>query len=94
MQKTTIELNRQTNSPAGYGRFTYPTAESDEILERLIEWTRANPAAKVYRHKVRAVEEGIGKLGPYKGRAEDWSSKTLPDVPACELVDYLDIYWQ
>jgi len=94
MNKTTIELGRVTNHPAGYGRFTYPTANDDEVLARLIEWTRTNSKATVYRHKARSVEEGVGKKGRYKGKDSDWSSGKKPDTPACDLVDYLDIYWQ
>lgn len=94
MNKTSIELGRVDSFPSGYGRMHYPTPDSDEVLDRLIEWTRANPEAKVYRHKVRSVEEGVGKLGRYQGRDEDWSSRKAPDTLACSVVDYLDVYWQ
>lgn len=94
MNRTSIELGRVTNYPYGYGRMRYPVADDDEVLARLIGWTRANPAAKVYKHKVVTKHENIGAPGSYKSEDSDWSSGKAPHTSACDVVDYLDIYWQ
>ena len=94
MNKAIIELGRVSNFPSGCGRFTYPTAEDSEVLDRLIEWSKANPAVKIYKHKVRCVEENVGEPLSYKDDPKSWSSGQTPRTATCDKVDYLDIYYQ
>lgn len=82
MTKTTIELNRLKGHWSNWGRMyeKYDGNDAPSILDALIEWSRANPAAKVYRHNHWRTEEN---------KATDPIKVVTSSDP-----DYLDIYWQ
>ena len=55
MYKETIEINRKYH-PSGYGKINYLSADSIEIVDKLIELINLKvdfPRPKVYRHIVR-----------------------------------------
>lgn len=90
MNKDTIEISREEHI-TGYGEFSCPREDDTEILDKLIEWSR-NSKKHIYKHKIRRVEENIGKSGKiHKFRHPDCPPA---DIPYCELVYYLDIYYQ
>lgn len=77
--------------PAGGRAFEkYDNPDSQFILDQLMEWSKSNPAAKIYRHVLRRTEENKS--------TEPSIVKTFCDdntkVSKCDLVDYMDIYWQ
>ena len=39
MNKVTLEISRDPNHISGYSKFTYLNENSDEILNKLIEWS-------------------------------------------------------
>jgi len=90
MQKQTIEIERRDKHISGYGTYKLPTPDSSEILDKLIEWSKENNY-KIYKHKIRYEEENIGKDGVYEFRNELCPSQ---NIPYCDLVSYLDIYYQ
>lgn len=98
MKKDTIEIERTENHISGYGRFFYLNESSEEILNKLIEWSQDNNGEKIYKHKVRYVEENIGKGGHYffDGGLKQCGEEICPtaNIPYCDLVCYLDIYYQ
>lgn len=108
MKKDTIEFQRTKDFPCNYGRMNYPTAESTEVLDKIIEWSRqeGNLNKKIYRHKLRTEQENVDNNNVYKyftyGSAitkEDYEARKAEGrdayfVAYCELVDYLDIYYQ
>jgi len=117
MNKNTIELERVKNFLSGYGRMSGNRTENDsETLDAIINWSRKNTKAKIYKHKVRRAEENISKnkfhyVSEYgfsqekckqlldSGEAASGTNclKTrylVTKVPYCDLVYYLDIYWQ
>ena len=90
MNKETIEISREKHIK-GYSKFSYLNEDSNEILDKLIEWSRGNKF-KIYKHKVRHEQENIGKSGEmYKFRADNCRPI---NIPYCDLVCYLDIYYQ
>lgn len=92
MNKTTIELNRTQGHWSGWGRMfeQYDNPDSTFILDQLMEWSKANPKCKIYRHVLRRCEENRSP--------EPSIVKTMAidkcQVHTCDLVDYMDIYWQ
>lgn len=96
MNKTTIEIERKDNHPAGYGQTYYFTSESGQILDKLVEWSKLNNV-NIYRHIVRYEQEKIGELGSYNFD-KSWSQNDIDrdklNIQRCHLVCYLDIYYQ
>ena len=95
MNKTTVELLRNSNHIHGYGTMISPITEQI-ILDKLVEWSKANPFSvatceeiKIYKHMLRVVEENISETDFYNPNF-DSSMK----IPRCDLVYYLDIYYQ
>ncbi len=95
MNKDTVELERFPNHIKGYGLMNERWDEkSQEVLDSLLDWAQLeeNTSKKVYRHKIRRVEEGEWRAkhetGPFGG------PYTEKEMTTCELVWYLDIYWQ
>ena len=96
MNKETIEIERDENFPSGYGKFAYLREDSSEILDKLIEWSRRNNH-KIYKHKIRYIEEKAGELGKYNFDEKQWYPKISEigyNIEKCHLVCYLDIYYQ
>ena len=92
MNKDSIEIERDSNHISGYSRFTYLEESSEEILDKLIEWSKGR-SEKIYKHKVRYVQENISDKRFYffdggMGRC------SKAKIPYCDLVCYLDIYYQ
>jgi hypothetical protein len=98
MEKTSIELRRDENHPKGYGNWNDPTADSSEILDRLINWAQRpeNLGQKIYRHVLRIAEEKVGELGEYDFSVGGWSQafERGHGIQRCHRVIYLDIYHQ
>ena len=98
MKKTRIEVKRMDNCPSGYGQWGQPTADSQEILDLLIEWAQRpeNLGQKVYRHVLSVTEEKNGELGEYDFTKDNWTMKHEPGhgIQRCHRVTYLDIYHQ
>lgn len=101
MNKDIIEIER-TKHIAGYGRFSYLTDSSEEILNKIVEWSydfsQKLRLPVIYKHKVRYVEENISKEEFYffDGGLEQMGEEICPtaNIPYCDLVCYLDIYYQ
>jgi hypothetical protein len=105
MNKDTIELKRTKDFPYNYGRGSGQPTEGD-FLDALVEWSKKNEGKKIYKHLHRTEQENVDNNRVYKyffygqiiskEEYED-SCKRGADVyfvPYCELVDYLDIYFQ
>ena len=120
MQKETIEISRE-KIPKGYGKFFCLSENSEEILNKLVEWSnnymtptkdgcllaiREKPV--IYKQQVR-YEQGDETEEIYayfqcgaKITKEEFdklkSNKDCPfppyAIPYCDLVCYLDIYYQ
>lgn len=92
MNKDSIEIERDSNHISGYSRFTYLEESSEEILDKLIEWSK-DRTEKIYKHKVRYVQENISDERFY---FFDGGMGRCPKakIPYCDLVCYLDIYYQ
>lgn len=92
MNKDTIELSREKDQPYGYSSTRNYTVDSEEVLEAIINWSRNNLEAKIYKHKVRFVYENDN------GESYDFSKWIYHDssikTTKCDFVNYLDIYWQ
>lgn len=98
MNKTTIEIQRSENHPAGYNLMNPVREDSPTVLDHIVEWARTPEAAghKVYRHVVRYETEKVGELGEYdftRGGGNG-SFAAGHGIPRCHLVVYLDIYHQ
>jgi len=105
MKKVTIELARTQNHIQGYGRIVQPYKDSPEILNKIVEWSQ-DKNISVYSHRVYSVEgEASDRVYAYFADGEKVSEEKynlLKDdkrgrayfVCYCELVDYLDIYYQ
>ena len=85
MNLKTLELHR-FKCPKGYGDSVYPNESS--ILNTIVDFTR-NTEYKIYKHVVRRVEE-----------EKDYEDYYVPnlmsnlEIPYCDIVYYLDIYYQ
>lgn len=92
MNKDTIELSREIKQPYGYNSTRNFSNDDTEVLDAIINWSRKNVNAKVYKHKVRFVYEND------KGKDYDFSGWPYHDpsvqTTECDFVNYLDIYWQ
>lgn len=97
MKKETIEISREEH-PHRYAKIEYLHKDLPEILDKLIELTNAKtdfPRLKVYRHIVRYEEEKVGELGLYDFSNWPFSPEfERPKIDKCELVCYLDVYYQ
>ena len=89
MNKETIEIERDINHIHSYMKRSYLDENSEIILNKLIEWSKGN-SYHIYRHRVKYVEENIGQNGKTYTPDCDKSLKIL----YCDLVCYLDIYYQ
>ncbi len=113
MNKETIELERDSTHISGYARgfslnpdYREYSTEDPFVLDALLEWSQQldNLNKKVYRHKIRRVEENISDRVYKYFRFGEEVSKEIYDqlipgmgiykVHYCDLVYYLDIYWQ
>lgn len=91
MLKEKIELDRFKNHISGYGSMNIPHSDSPEILNKLIEWSK-NKDVKIYKHFISTTEENIDYFGP---KYEFRSNNCPPaNIPYCDLVVYLEIYYQ
>jgi hypothetical protein len=91
MKKETIEYFRDNNNIFGYG-YSIPPKEIQEtsILDFLCKWSK-NKKVKIYSHSLKRIEENISKTKFYEFRHNDCPPK---DIPYCDWVYYLDIYYQ
>jgi hypothetical protein len=92
MNKETLEIERYPDHISGYSRSTYLEENSQEILDKLIEWSK-DKVEKIYKHKIRHVEENRSNERFY---FFDGGMGRCPKakIPYCDLVCYLDIYYQ
>ena len=107
MKKETIELTRTKNFPQGYGRmdYYYPHKDSPEVLNKIVDWSQ-DKNVSVYSHRVYSVEENVGDsvyahfIDGKKVTEEEYilqnrsKDRKAYFVRYCELVDYLEIYYQ
>lgn len=92
MDKTTVELDRIKDHWAQWGVLSDKWgggSDSSLVLDLLIEWSKKNPEAKIYRHLLRCVEENVSAQPTLKT-----SSNGTCEVYLCDRVVYLDIYYQ
>lgn len=95
MKKVIIEIKRNENFPFGYGDLKPITADSPEVIDKIVEWSQNNPDFVVYRHYVRCDYEKVGELGQYDfAKEKGWSEGYRPGVDRCHQVYYLIIYFQ
>ena len=88
MKKSTIEIARFNEHPDGYG-IMWPPSEHKQ-LENLVKWSGDNPGTKIYEHKMFHKQENFDKYTePYISKND-----TTIRIPLCDLVFYLDIYYQ
>ena len=102
MKKETIEILREKH-PKGYSKTEYLTDHSTEILDKLVEWSQDNNY-RIYIHKIRHIEENdsneiykcfrYGAEIPREQYFENLRKEGYYAVYYCELVSYLDIYYQ
>ena len=92
MNKSTIELSREIKQPYGYSSTRNFSNDDTEVLDAIITWSRKNPKAKVYKHKIRFVYENDNKV-PYDFSAWKYHDPSIKTTE-CDFVNYLDIYWQ
>ncbi len=92
MTKTTIELDRMKRHWAGWGLVLDKWGGQDNslVLDALIKWSGDNPGRKVYRHVYWQTEENKS----IEPTLVDTSCIKQHPVYHCDLVRYLDIYWQ
>ncbi len=92
MHKVTIEIGRDLRHWSGWGFVLdkWGAPDGKQVMDALVEWCRANPEARVYRHQYWATEENRDKEPSLV--KTDCSDRTK--VHYCDRVHYLDIYWQ
>lgn len=92
MNKTTIELNRLKGHWSNWGRLfeKWDGPDNPLFFDAMVEWSKSNPSAKIYRHHHWRVEENKATEPITVVTSYDPERKVYP----CDLVDYLDIYWQ
>lgn len=93
MNKETLELERDSNHISGYSRFSYLNESSEEILDKLIERSK-DKSEKIYKHKVRYVQENPSEERFYFFDGGPEKQCPTAKIPYCDLVCYLDIYYQ
>jgi hypothetical protein len=103
MQKETIEVSRE-KIPKGYSKFSYLNENSGEVLDKLTEFAKG----MVYKHTVRHEQENerdeiynyfqCGQIITKQVFDELKNNKNCQfppyAIPYCDLVCYLDIYYQ
>ena len=89
MEKVRIELQRDMNHIYGYSKFDYIQKESVTVMNKLTEWSHSNKNCRIYTHEVRIQQENVSTTN-FHTVTNDPSLK----IPYCELVTYLDIYYQ
>lgn len=99
MNKDTIELDRRTDFPWGYGVTSESYTEST-ILNKIIEWSKPKTPIcgvsiqkQVYKHLTRVEYENITE-DPSKFHKPFNGERGFTPIPVCDRVVYLDIYWQ
>jgi hypothetical protein len=92
MNKTTIELSRVTDHWHNWGIMfdKYGAQDAPVVLDAIVEWSIKNQPAKVYHHTCYRREENIQTEPVEVVTSGDPKCK----VYLCDLVYYLDIYWQ
>src|SRR5688500_1503226 len=96
MKKDTIEIFRMKEHIHGYGLVTDPVNDTF-ILNALVQWSQNKPNVNIYQHILRKEQERIGEDGLWqkKGNISSWSGHSYDcDLPYCDLVYYLDVYYQ
>lgn len=94
MNKTSIELERKDHI-FGYGcmNWTGPnySKDSQDTLDFIVEWSKDNTEKKIYRHLIRTEQQNISQ-----SRFHIVERSCMEDlrIPYCDLVTYLDIYYQ
>ena len=95
-EKVTIEIERMKHI-CGYGKMNYLDETSESVLDKLIEWSRGN-SHKIYKHRIKYIEEKNDTYGNYfmDGGLKQYGEQLGPsmEIPYCDLVCYLDIYYQ
>ena len=92
MKKVTIELKRYKEHVSGYGRLEYPSRDSKDTLEAIMKFSqsKAKEIGKeifIYFHTVWSREENLDiYLEKHKVHGTE--------LPYCDMVYYLDIYYQ
>lgn len=97
MKKDTIELERDSNHIKGYGILPYMDKWNNEsnILDAIVEWSRKRKTVKIYKHIVRVSEENISKDRFYvSNHIKTIHNEIITQIPYCDRVVYLDIYYQ
>jgi hypothetical protein len=99
MEKDTITLDYETKHVRGYGCLNRWWQEESNILDKIIEWSKEFPEKKVYKHQVRTEETNVRatEFYDFKGMIDPVEPLyTVPPskIPYCDLVVYLDIWWQ
>lgn len=95
MNKYTIELDRRTDFPLGYGVISESYTENT-ILNKIIEWSKPKTVIpesekQVYKHLTRVEFENVSQdkfYKPFNGE------RGYTPINLCDRVVYLDIYWQ
>lgn len=97
MKKHTIELARRLKHIKGYGVWEnpingqrFPTHEI-EVLNRIVEWSNGK-SVTIYKHLVRSEEENISTTEFHTVKCGVPADGM--QIPLCDLVYYLDIYYQ
>jgi hypothetical protein len=93
MTKETIELERVQKFILGYGRLRDPWTEND-ILDAVLAWSKQkeNQGKRIYRHARRQEYENIDESDRHHPEGGYYPDPN--GIPRCDLVEYLDIYWQ
>lgn len=87
MKKETIELARYKGHIQGYGRMIYPTENSKETLERLMDWANKKGNILVYKHIIWNREENFDLY------SEKYKTMGM-ELSYCDNAYYMDIYYQ
>lgn len=91
MKKATVEFRRYRKHPTGYG-LMYPPSEQ-EILDFLVEWSKLNPDAKIYRHLSECLQDF--ETNTYEDKYKPFNGERgHQEIPYCDLVYYITIYHQ
>lgn len=104
MKKETLELKREKKHIKGYGKLIpdpYTNKDSNAILDKLVEWSQGKNIT-IYSHNSYTQEENVGEDGIYAyfrygqkiTKEEFEADDEAYSVPYCDLVYYLDIYYQ
>lgn len=103
MEKATIELTRNKHI-SGYTSTAELYDNSPQVLNALVEWSKGKNVS-IYRHKLFRAEENISdevyayfhfgqKVSKEQYESLKNHSQSSYVIHYCELVEYLDIYYQ